>query len=968
VGRDRELAALIGLSGVVRAPESGVVLLAGDAGIGKSRLLDVLTTRAAEAGWRFAVGHCVDLGGSPLPYLPFSEIASRLQTNRPELMSRLTTRWPAVRRLLPAGGGGGDGQLPGAELGDRGVFFESLHAMLVELGREAPLLLVIEDLHWADQSTLDLLSYLFTRRFTAPVSIVASYRSDDLHRRHPLRTVVTGWSRLPGVSRLELGPLPDAEIRQLVQALHPRRLGAADLQAVVERAEGNAFFAEELVAAVGSAAMPRDLASLMLMRLDSLEPDAQLVVRAAAAGGRQVRDVVLAAVTGLSPDRFATAARAAVEYLVLVPDEDGFRFRHSMLGEAVYEDLLPGERRRLHQAYLAALSAPGARVSSADLARHAVLADQHRTAYAASVQAGHDATAAGGPDEAARHYALALDLLDSGLVDPDADADAGDLVDAVTLTEHAAAAAAAAGHVLRAEAVVAAQLRRQRPDAPAPDRARLLIALAEAAALSESPTDLAAVAGQAVDLVPADPPTALRARAVATYAMALAAQRRDQEAVRWVDEGLAMPPDLRAGGPTAQLQTVMARITERGGNVGESERILHQLLTTVAGSGDLTEVRVLYQLGWTAMERGELGRALETFRGAARRSSELGQPFAPYGANARVFAALVAYQLGEWDLVASLTATDGEQPPSLAAASFAAIALAVRAGRGELDGWQQLLAQVRLEWTTEGMIGIHSTAAAIDLHGLAGELDQALTIYDDLIECVGTLWGSTDFQAQIRLVSLLLGQMANAAPDQPPARRAELLARAGELVAVAESASGMGRRRERGLESRAWLARSRAELLRLRRAAGEPVDPAELDTAWRAAVDAFTSYGEPFEIARSLARHAAALRAAGDAPAASEAALAAEEIALRLRAAPLLAELRPLTGTRLAHSSVDLLTPREREVLALVAAGRSNREIGEQLYVSVKTASVHVSNILAKLGARTRTEAAAVARRRGLLD
>jgi DNA-binding NarL/FixJ family response regulator len=495
----------------------------------------------------------------------------------------------------------------------------------------------------------------------------------------------------------------------------------------------------------------------------------------------------------------------------------------------------------------------------------------------------------------------------------------------------------------------------------------MLIALAEAAALSESATDLAAVAGEAVDLVSADPPTALRARAVATYAMALAAQRRDEEAVRWVDEGLAMPPDLRAGEPTAQLQTVMARITERGGDVGESQRILHQLLNTVGDSGDMAEVRVLYQLGWIEMERGELTRSLETFRRAAQRSTELGQPFAPYGVNARVFAALVAYQLGKWDLVLSLTATDGEQPPSLAAASLAAIALAVRAGRGESDQWQQLMAQVRPEWTTEGMVGIHSTAAAIDLHGNAGELDQALVIYDELITCVGTLWRSTDFQAQIRLVSLLLGQMASSAQSEPPERRAMLLARASELSVVAESASGMGRRRERGLESRAWLARCRAEMLRLRRAVGQPVDPEDLTAAWRAAVDAFAHYGEPFEHARSQARYAAALRAAGDVTGATEVARAAEETAVSLRAAPLLAELRPYTGTRPAHSSLDLLTPREAEVLALVAAGLSNREIGERLFVSIKTASVHVSNILAKLGARTRTEAAAIAWRRGLL-
>ena len=966
VGRDRELAALTRLAGVSGPPAPGMVLVSGDAGIGKSRLLEALIERAVGAGWRVAVGHCVDLGGSPMPYLPFAEVAARLQATRPEIMERLGTRWPAVRRLLPSHAGGAEhaARLASEPL-DRGAFFESLHAVLDELGRASPLLLVIEDLHWADQSTCDLLSYLFTRRFAEPVSIVASYRSDDLHRRHPLRPIAAGWVRLPGMHRLELEPLPDAEIRRLVQALHPGPLTASDLETVVDRAEGNAFFTEELVAAVGSASVPRDLAGLLLLRLDSLAPDAQLVVRAAAAGGREVRDAELAAVTGLSADRFEAAVRSAVEYLVLVPEGEGFRFRHSLLAEAVYADLLPGERRRLHSAFVAALNQPDARRTAADLARHALAAEDHLIAYAASTRAGDDAMAAGGPDEAARHYALALDLLAGSLVLPTA---SGPPADAVTVTEKAAAAAAAAGHVLRAEALVATQLRRSPPETPAPDRARLLIALAEAAVLSESSTDLVAVAGEAVDLVPAEPPTTLRARAVATYAMALAAARRDEEAVRWVDEGLAMPPELRAGEPTAQLQTVMARITERGGNAGKSEQILRRLLESLVGTGDAAEVRVLYQLGWTQLEQGELATSLETFRRAAQRSRELGRPFAPYGADARVFAGLVAYQIGQWDLALSLTTTEGEQPPSLAAAGLASITLAVCAGRGETAGWPALLDRIRAEWTTEGMVAIHSAAAAIDLYGDAGHLDQAVAIYEDLVACVATLWGSTDFQAQIRLVGLLLGQMAAAAPDLPPQRRAELVARADELAEVADRARGMGRRQERGMESHAWLARTRAERLRLRRAAGQPVAPAELAAAWQESVHAFAVYGQPFEMARSQARLAAALRAAGDGAGAAEVARAAERVALGLRAAPLLAELRPLTGSRPTAASVDVLTAREREVLLLVAAGRSNREIGEQLYVSAKTASVHVSNILAKLSARSRTEAAAIARRRGLLD
>ena len=962
IGRALELAALTRAAGLDAPPSSGRVLLSGDAGIGKSRLLTALTERAVESGWRVAVGHCLDLGGSPLPYLPFTEIAGRLAATRPELMHHLVERWPAVRRLVPGQAlgeptGAGD---TGGEPVDRAAFFESLHAVLAELGRTAPLLVVLEDLHWADRSTCDLLSFLFSRGFAEPVSVVASYRSDDLHRRHPLRTIAAQWARLPGMTRLELAPLPDEAIRDLVQALHPDPLDVRDLETVVERAEGNAFFTEELVAAVGATTVPRDLAGLLLLRLDSLDPDARLVVRAAAAGGRQVRDDVLAAVTQLDPARFEAAVRAAVEFHVLVADEEGYRFRHSMLSEAVYDDLLPGERRRLHAAFTAALDRPGPGRTAADLARHAIAAEDHPVAYRASVQAGDEALAAGGPDEAARHYALALDL--HAAAGP-----AGQgISELVGLTEKAAAAAAAAGQVLRAGAIVAEQLQRLPPDAAPHDRARLLVAQAEAGMLMESSVDVVEVAAQAVALVEPEPPTPLRGRVVSTYAMALAGERRDDEAVRWIEEGLAMPPEVRLGEVTTQLQTIRARISERGGDAATSERLLRQLLETTRQLGDVSEIRVRYQLGWIALEQGELANALETFRETARRSVELGRPFAPYGADSRLLAGLVAYQLGEWDLALQLVDVQGENPPALAAAGLATVALAVRAGRGQVDGWLALMDRVRPEWTTDGMVAIHSTAAAIDLHGYQGQLSEALAGYDDMVAAVAQIWRTQEFQGQIRLVALLLGQIATHLPEASPAVRAGLLERAGRLADVAAASRAMGRRQDRGLESRAWLARVRAELLRLRWSAGEQVGPAELVAAWQEAVDAFAAYGEPYERARSQARLAVALRAAGEQARATEVARAAEDVATRLRAAPLLAELRPLTGRRPA-GSVEVLTPREVEVLALVSEGLSNREIGERLVVSGKTASVHVSNILAKLGARSRTEAVTLARRRGLL-
>ncbi len=966
-GRDAELTTLADLAGVTSPPTPGAVLLGGDAGIGKSRLLAALTERAAEEGWRVVTGHCLDLGGSPLPYLPFAEIAARLQSNRPELMNSLATRWPAVRRLLPAGEGSGSTD-PDAQL-DRGAFFESLHAVLAALGREAPLLMVLEDLHWADRSTCDLVSYLFTRGFSVPVSLVVSYRSDDLHRRHPLRSIAAGWSRLAGVRRLELGPLPDDQVRELVTALHPGPLDAASVTAVVERAEGNAFFTEELVAAIGTDALPRDLAGLLLLRLDHLEPDAALVVRAAAAAGRSVRDRLLSAVTGLDQSRFEAAVRAAVEFHVLVAEDDGYRFRHSMFAEAVYEDLLPGERRRLHAAYVEALTGRtavgGVPQTAADVARHAIAAEDHATAYAASLRAGDEALAAQGPDEAARHYLLALDLADSVLAGEAGAADEPGVEERVAVTEKAVGALLAAGLLPRAESVAVAQLRGLPAGATAEQRGRLVVTVAEVAVLSESGTDELAASTEAVTLVPADPPTQLRARAVAIHAAVLSGDRRDVDALRWVEEGLAMPPEVRTGTVNASLHTTLARASERGGDAAASRRILTELLAAVRKDDGPAEVRVLFQLAGIEHEQGDLRQALESFRRAAGRSVELGQPFAPYGSEAQVQVALVAYQLGQWDVVEELTShLDGA--PGLAAAGLLAVALAVRAGQGRPSGWPALLARIRPHWVTDGMIAVHSGAAAIDLHGDAGEIDEALAVHTDVLACLRRAWGIENSQAQIRLTALLLGQLAVALPGALPARREELLATADQLADRAERAVGMGRRPGRGPESTAWLLRLRAEQIRLHQAVGEPVDATEHATAWADATAAFAAYGHRFEEARSAARWAMALRGTADAHRAPGVAQAALATAQELGAAPLVAELRPLA--RPASAPATVLTPREREVLLLVAAGRSNREIGEQLYVSTKTASVHVSNILAKLSAHSRTEAAAVARRRGLID
>jgi DNA-binding CsgD family transcriptional regulator len=213
------------------------------------------------------------------------------------------------------------------------------------------------------------------------------------------------------------------------------------------------------------------------------------------------------------------------------------------------------------------------------------------------------------------------------------------------------------------------------------------------------------------------------------------------------------------------------------------------------------------------------------------------------------------------------------------------------------------------------------------------------------------------------MAALLIGQYATAAPRRSAAENATAVERA--IALAAEMDQVPVEWPTLGLEGRAWHQRVHAELARLRWVTGiDPVTPKEMEMLWREVHESFDQLGEPYEKARSAARLAAVLKASGREAEASELSTEARDIARELDARPLLAEI----GSRGGREPTADLTPREREVLELVSAGRSNGEIAAQLFISTKTASVHVSNILAKLGASGRTEAAAIARRRGLVE
>ncbi|GAA4819454.1 helix-turn-helix transcriptional regulator [Nocardioides caeni] len=982
VGRDAELADVRAVLAEVAGAESTptarrAVLLAGDAGVGKTRLLRTLRDHALADGWQVLAGHCLDFGESALPYLPFSEVLGRLVADHPDVVAGVAERHPALQRLLPGRRTRAAEATTSDDLAhapDRGATFVAVHAMLEAAALDSPLLLVLEDLHWADASTREVLGFLVTRPFDAPVAIVASYRSDDLHRRHPLRRDLAEWSRLPQVARQALAPLPDDVVRSLVGALAADALDGDAVSRIVERAEGNAFFVEELVAsgACPDGEVPADLADLLLVRLDRLGDDARQVVRAASVAGRRVSHDLLVAASGLPAEVVDAALRQAVEMHVLEATGERYAFRHALLGEAVYDDLLPGERVRLHARCAQVLADGAAAGTAAELARHARRANDLDRAVTAALAAGEEALSVGGPEEAADHFQQAMELLE----DPERRERLG--IDHSKVVVRTASALTTAGHGVRAGHLLAAQLAQLPPDAATTARARLLVEYADALAVTDSEIDPLDVATEAVAVAP-DGDSPVRAKALAMLARLLGSQvpHRIDEAAAVATEALGIAERLAMPVLASELVTTLSGLrvsTVTGTAQEELRRSLERATERAIDAGAFrAELRARWLLGRSHHDAGEWADAARWFTSAIERSSAAGLHWAPFSLEARWQLAWVHYATGDWDaLLAMVAELDALPGPPIPRGMVDCARLAVRSARGEDVDAE--LAGLRRFWPDEGGIATYAAGIALEQQARRGDADAALATYADVVDVLSRLW-SEQFGARVRLAAQTLAALAAAAPTASAVRRATLVADADRLAHDADEVRTFFRSTGRGWgpEGEMWSTRVDAEHARLRWLAGNDVARADLLDSWDRTLDAARAYGHLPEEARIRATRAAVLRLVGETTRADEEETAARRIADALRAPGLLGgSASTSVSTSASRTRTDApagqLTSREREVLALVAEGRSNGEVGRQLYITTKTASVHVSNILAKLGAATRTEAAAIARRDGLLD
>jgi len=518
VGRAGELGTLERALAAARAGRGAAILVTGDAGIGKTRLAAELIRRARDGGFATLLGRSIDLVGTELPYQPF------------------------VEALRPLGAV--------SEARSQLRVFEETLALLTQRAAAAPVLLVLEDVHWADTSTLDLVVYLAHNVGDRRLLVLATYRPEEHPSTGRMCRVADGVRRSNAALLLELGPLERDDLLALVGGRAP----AAMASEIVARSEGNPFFAEELVAAAGeNGRLPAGLRDLLLQRVARLDEGTRGLLRLASAAGRDVGYPLLRATAALPEPEVRESLRRAVHHGILVADQSAgrFRFRHALLAEAIYATILPGEREELHARLAGELARTGA-ASPAELAPHWAAAGRAAEALHTSVEAARQAAAVFGLAEAHGHLERALAVWDAV---PDAAALAG--IDIAELCAWAAGLASDVGAAPRA--VELARRSIELVGAGAPHRAAFLtVRLGEY--LYEVGRDDEALAAleRAVALAPAEPPSPERAYALSSLAGGLMVARRHAKSLPLAEQALALARAVGANEAEVRALTVLA--------------------------------------------------------------------------------------------------------------------------------------------------------------------------------------------------------------------------------------------------------------------------------------------------------------------------------------------------------------------------------------------------------------------------
>ena len=981
VGRIEELDVLE--AALVRATNSepAVVLVGGEAGVGKTRLVAELTARCAIDGTRVLTGGCVPVGDGALPYAPIVEALRPLpaELGADAVRELAGPSWPELARLLP-----GLGEPPGGRPGQAAQtrLFELLLGVLGRLGEWSPLALVVEDLHWADRSTRDLLAFLVRNLRRERVLAVVSYRSDEPGTDW-LGPYLAVLDRSGRAQRVELPRLDRAEtVAQLVGIL-----GAAPpaelVDAVFGRSVGNPLFTEELLGAIraGSGELPPTLRDLLRGRVQALPELARQVLAVVAVAGRRVPHRLLAEVAGLEDQPLVQALRAAVadQLLVTRPGEDGYELRHALLAEVIQADLVPGERARLHAAYARALTErpeladASPAVAAAELAVHWDAAGEWAQALPARVRAGLAAERARALAEADGHYQRALTLWERV---PEPGQPGG--LDWVGLLARAAETAAFVAAPERAIALVERALDGVDRTVEPVRAAVLLAQLGFGRRLAGREADALAAFEEAERLLDGAPPSAERARVLAGHARMLVATWHMTQAVARCEEAIAVARAVGARAVESHALSTLGVCLDELGQLDQSDR------AAPAGPPDRRGGRR------RRSDRAHLHQP-QPRAGAGRpdprrdRRRSRGLPAGPPARPGRRHRQLCGQQPRRRVVVhrpmGGMRAADRRAAGGRQLVAFRCVRhprLAADPTRGVHRRRESVRPGRAAEPVGRAVVGLGRAGRAGAVGGPprpGGHGGRRGPALDRRTRPRGRPRASCYAGAMCRPCSWRPTGPSGRPPEGGPTTLPQARRRAAPVIAALDRLSDSPSPQARIPVVVCGLLLARAEQSRLEGRS----DPER----WRAAAVAWERLAYPFEAAYARFRQAEALLASGQHHKQAETVLRpAHQTAVALGAAPLRRQIELLAqrgrlrledhaATAQAHAAPSPaaslgLTRREAEVLALLAEGRTNRQIGQALFITEKTASLHVSHILAKLGVAGRGQAAAVAHRLGL--
>ena len=954
VGRHDELALFERAFASGRTGVPSTLLVGGDAGIGKSTLVDEAARRA---GVTLYVGRCVPIGGDVIPLAPLADLLRHVRRRSPAVLEPDAVA-PLARWLDPTSDAS-----EGADRGP-GTLFVPVLDVIGHLAADEVVAVGIEDLHWADAVTWDLFEFLARNLVAAPVVLIGTYRAAEVGANPSQRRRLAELTRLPDVHRIHLTGLNRSDVTARITALLGSTAPHELVEQILARGQGNPFFTEELVTAhVAGEAIPAVLSDLISSDVAGLDDESRQVLGAMAVAGRDTTHELLSAVVGFGDEAIEAAVRAAMDAQLVVVDAatDAYRFRHALIGEVVYADLLPSQRARLHRRVAEVLQQQSAEMlgradRAGELAFHLDRAGDHEAAFVALLAAA-DAAETIAPGAAFGHLERAFELWDEA-GESAARASRGD-----RLWQAAELASATAGNQRAVAVALAAFTVGPPPQGEAWGHERLGRYLWASGRLEESRAEFAKAAALLTEATAAE-----AAPVFAGLAQAELMAGRYELSEQWCERFftlVATPTDDPLGWAMARRVLGLVR-----SHVGDPEAgvALCREAVAVAPTAQARALATIY----LCIALLDAGRSLEAVNTALDEVAEgqLAGLDRSFGGYLDALAAEGLIRLGRWAEAETTLArhmTYETLPVGILRVARAGAMLAAR--RGDRERAIALLGDAVVQ-PTDGWHQTFLDIAAADVHLALGNWAEASVAAERGWEqrpAAATLWSARFAMVSVEAaVEQALDALATRQPIDATATLAQLERRIDDVRAEVDAAHS-----ERpALDTIAHLAHAAAALSRL-----TSPDP----EAWSDAARRWEELGDAWWTTVARLREADAAASAGDMARAAGALQRAHHDAAALGATGLVAQAEAIS--RRTRLSVDAparvtfddraterlgLTAREAEVLALVATGQTNRQIGEQLFVSDKTVSVHVSNILRKLGVTSRVDAAAVAQRIGV--